>query len=143
MSDEQKSALDRMDPKEIGQSPIGADTKSSQNLPLSEDDLSLHRFQCKSCGYIYDPKEGIKKFGISPGTSFFDVDKGKFRCPVCRAKFDAYEDIGAKFKPSDGFEENIVYGFGFNTLPPGQKNVLIFGGLAFFAACFLSLYSLH
>jgi len=28
-------------------------------------------------------------------------------------------------------------------LPPGQKNILIFGGLAFAAACFLSLYSLH
>jgi hypothetical protein len=45
-------------------------------------------------------------------------------------------------KPS-GFEENLVYGFGFNSLPPGQKNILIFGGLAFAAAMFLSLYSLH
>ena len=40
-------------------------------------------------------------------------------------------------------EENLVYGFGFNSLPPGQKNILIFGGLAFAAAMFLSLYSLH
>ena len=32
---------------------------------------------------------------------------------------------------------------GFNSLPPGQKNILIFGGLAFAAAMFLSLYSLH
>ena len=53
-----------------------------------------------------------------------------------------YKDIGPREKPS-GFEENLTYGFGFNSLPPGQKNILIFGGLAFAAACFLSLYSLH
>ena len=63
-------------------------------------------------------------------------------CPVCRAGKNFYKDIGPKSKPS-GFEENLVYGFGFNSLPPGQKNILIFGGLAFAAAMFLSLYSLH
>ena len=57
-------------------------------------------------------------------------------------KLSEYKDIGPREKPS-GFEENLTYGFGFNSLPPGQKNILIFGGLAFAAACFLSLYSLH
>ena len=70
------------------------------------------------------------------------MDANTFRCPVCRAGKDFYMDIGSKSKPS-GFEENLVYGFGFNSLPSGQKNIIIFGGLAFAAACFLSLYSLH
>ena len=70
-----------------------------------------------------------------------DIDKGRFRCPVCRVGFGGYKDIGPKSKPS-GFEENLTYGFGFNKLPSGQKNVLIFGSLALAAACFLSLYSL-
>ncbi len=143
VSDEQKPALNPTETSKSGQSPIYAEEISKLSLKSSKEDLSLNRFECKECGYIYDPKEGLKKYKISPGTSFLDIDQTTFRCPVCRAGFNAYKDIGAKFKPSDGFEENVVYGFGFNTLPPGQKNVLIFGGLAFAAACFLSLYSLH
>tara|TARA_Y100001968_G_C19307024_1_gene692156 strand:- start:245 stop:661 length:417 start_codon:yes stop_codon:yes gene_type:complete len=101
-----------------------------------------HRYECRSCGYIYDPLEGLKKFDIPKGQSFLEINKEKFRCPVCRAGYDAYKDIGPRLKPS-GFDENLGYGFGFNTLPSGQKNVLIFGGLALAAACFLSLYSLR
>ena len=27
-----------------------------------------HRFECRSCGYVYDPAEGVKKVGIEAGT---------------------------------------------------------------------------
>ena len=112
------------------------------NSVCTNDELKFHRFECSGCGYVYDPSEGVKKFQIPKGTSFLDLEKEKFRCPVCRARFDAYVDIGPRLKPS-GFDENLGYGFGFNNLPAGQKNVLIFGSLAFAAACFLSLYSLR
>ena len=108
----------------------------------STTNLEQNRFECRSCGYIYDPSEGNKKLSIAQNTSFQLLDINTFRCPVCRAGKVFFEDIGPKSKPS-GFEENLVYGFGFNSLPAGQKNILIFGGLAFAAACFLSLYSLH
>jgi len=104
--------------------------------------LEQNRFECRSCGYIYDPSEGNKKLNIPKNTPFSELDGNTFACPVCRAGKNFYKDIGPKSKPS-GFEENLVYGFGFNSLPPGQKNILIFGGLAFAAAMFLSLYSLH
>ena len=104
--------------------------------------LEQNRFECRSCGYIYDPAEGNKKLKIPPNTPFSEIDGNTFACPVCRAGKNLYKDIGPREKPS-GFEENLTYGFGFNSLPPGQKNILIFGGLAFAAACFLSLYSLH
>ena len=104
--------------------------------------LEQNRFECRSCGYIYDPIEGNKKFNIPKNTPFSAIDGNNFACPVCRAGKNLYKDIGPREKPS-GFEENLTYGFGFNSLPPGQKNILIFGGLAFAAACFLSLYSLH
>jgi hypothetical protein len=61
---------------------------------------------------------------------------------VCRSKVGAFKDIGPRNKPS-GFEENLGYGLGVNTLTPGQKNVLIFGGFALAFAFFLSLYSLR
>ena len=104
--------------------------------------LDQNRFECRSCGYIYDPREGNKKLNIAKNTPFSAIDGNTFACPVCRAGKNLYKDIGQREKPS-GFEENLTYGFGFNSLPPGQKNILIFGGLAFAAACFLSLYSLH
>tara|TARA_B100000945_G_scaffold185059_2_gene148391 strand:+ start:4453 stop:4881 length:429 start_codon:yes stop_codon:yes gene_type:complete len=104
--------------------------------------LEQNRFECRNCGYIYDPSEGNKKLNIEKNTPFNLLDGNTFRCPVCRAGKDFYKDIGSKLKPS-GFEENLIYGFGFNSLPSGQKNILIFGGLALAAACFLSLYSLH
>ena len=119
----------------------------SEKLSLIKDkelitNLKQNRFECRSCGYIYDPREGNKKLNILPNTPFSEIDGKTFACPVCRAGKNLYKDIGPREKPS-GFEEYLTYGFGFNSLPPGQKNILIFGGLAFAAACFLSLYSLH
>ena len=108
----------------------------------TSNNLEQNRFECRSCGYIYDPSEGNKKLKIPQNTPFSALNGNTFACPVCRAGKNFYKDIGPKSKPS-GFEENLTYGFGFNSLPPGQKNILIFGGLAFAAACFLSLYSLH
>lgn len=107
-----------------------------------EDDPATHRFECRSCGYVYDPGEGVRKLGIEPGTSFLDLDPVGFRCPVCRSRVGAFRDIGPRSKPS-GFEENLDFGLGVNRLTPGQKNVLIFGGFALAIAFFLSLYSLR
>ncbi|MEB3262562.1 MAG: rubredoxin [Cyanobacteriota bacterium] len=105
-------------------------------------DPASHRFECRSCGFVYDPAEGVKKVGIEPGTPFLELDPITFRCPVCRSKVGAFQDIGPRDKPS-GFEENLNFGLGVNRLTPGQKNVLIFGGFALAIAFFLSLYSLR
>ena len=106
------------------------------------DDPDTHRFECRSCGFVFDPAEGIKKLAIEPGTPFSALDPLSFRCPVCRSQTKAFKDIGPRNKPS-GFEENLGYGLGVNQLTPGQKNVLIFGGFALAIAFFLSLYSLR
>ena len=105
-------------------------------------DTSSHRYECRNCGYIYEPIDGVKKFDIPSGTPFSSLDQFDFRCPVCRMGVENFKDIGSRSSPS-GFEDNLNYGFGINNLTSGQKNVLIFGGLAFAVACFLSLYSLH
>ncbi|WP_320668332.1 rubredoxin [Prochlorococcus sp. MIT 1307] len=115
---------------------------ASEGASESIPENTSHRFECRKCGYVYDPADGVKKFGIASGTAFMDLDQGNFRCPVCRSGVEVFRDIGPKESPS-GFEENLNYGFGINNLTSGQKNVLIFGGLAFAVACFLSLYSLH
>ena len=135
-SSEEKSSINESEEK----SSSGLDTNIQ--LKQSVDNLEQNRFECRSCGYIYDPIEGNKKLNIPKNTPFAALDGNTFACPVCRAGKNFYIDIGSRAKPS-GFEENLEYGFGFNSLPPGQKNILIFGGLAFAAAMFLSLYSLH
>jgi rubredoxin len=108
----------------------------------SSSDPADHRFECRSCGFVYDPGEGIRKLGIEPGTPFMELNPISFRCPVCRSRVGAFRDIGPRTKPS-GFEENLDFGLGVNRLTPGQKNVLIFGGFALAIAFFLSLYSLR
>ena len=107
-----------------------------------EVDPADHRFECRSCGFVYDPAEGVRKLAIEPGTPFVELDPISFRCPVCRSRVGAFKDIGPRNKPS-GFEENLNFGLGVNRLTPGQKNVLIFGGFALAFAFFLSLYSLR
>ena len=107
-----------------------------------DSDPASHRFECRSCGFVYDPAEGVRKLAIEPGTPFLELDAASFRCPVCRSRVVAFKDIGPRNKPS-GFEENLNFGLGVNRLTPGQKNVLIFGGFALAIAFFLSLYSLR
>ena len=119
-----------------------SEDEASASADNETSDPRTHRFECRSCGYVYDPNEGVKKLGIVVGTAFEDLDPIRFRCPVCRSRVGAFTDIGPRSKAS-GFEENLNFGLGVNRLTPGQKNVLIFGGLALGFAFFLSLYSLR
>ncbi|MCP9837631.1 rubredoxin [Cyanobium sp. N.Huapi 1H5] len=125
--------------EEVPTGPAGTVSEAAETVV---EDPSSHRFECRSCGFVYDPAEGVKKLGIPSGTSFLDLDPVGFRCPVCRSRVGAFKDIGPRNKPS-GFEENLNFGLGVNRLTPGQKNVLIFGGFALAFAFFLSLYSLR
>ena len=120
--------------------PAAVEEAASEEAPESDPDT--HRFECRSCGFVYDPEEGVRKLGIEAGTAFVALDPASFRCPVCRSRVGAFKDIGPRNEPS-GFEENLNFGLGVNRLTPGQKNVLIFGGFALAFAFFLSLYSLR
>ena len=122
--------------------PAAEASPSAEAATAPASDPATHRFECRSCGFVYDPAEGVRKLAIEAGTPFLDLDPGSFRCPVCRSRVGAFKDIGPRNKPS-GFEENLNFGLGVNRLTPGQKNVLIFGGFALAIAFFLSLYSLR
>ena len=129
-------------PAEAIEAEAASEDEASASADNETSDPRTHRFECRSCGYVYDPNEGVKKLGIVVGTAFEDLDPIGFRCPVCRSRVGAFTDIGPRSKAS-GFEENLNFGLGVNRLTPGQKNVLIFGGLALGFAFFLSLYSLR
>lgn len=105
------------------------------------DPAMLDRYECKACGYVYEPLRGDDSNDIPAGVAFEQLPE-PWRCPVCGARKSAFSNVGPVGNPS-GFKENLRYGLGVNTLTPGQKNLLIFGGLALAILFFLSLYGLH
>jgi rubredoxin len=101
----------------------------------------LDRYECRTCGYIYEPKKGSSAGKIAAGTAFEDIATN-WRCPVCGAAKGQFRNVGPVEGPS-GFEENLGYGLGVNKMTPSQKNLLIFGALALGFLFFISLYGLR
>lgn len=112
-----------------------------QQAPESEplEPKMMDRYECDSCGYIYEPVRGVSE-SVPPGMTFESIDPS-WRCPVCGAPKRVFRNIGPAGSPS-GFKENLGYGLGVNTLTPGQKNILIFGALLLAFLFFMSLYGL-
>ena len=52
----------------------------------------MAKWQCLSCGYIYDPEKGDPDGGIKPGTPFEDLPDD-WVCPECGADKDSFERI--------------------------------------------------
>ncbi len=101
----------------------------------------MDQFECRACGYTYEPVKGDSAAKVAAGVAFDDLPV-TWRCPVCGASRKQFSNIGPQNSPS-GFKENLGYGFGVNTLTPGQKNILIFGALAMGVLFFMSLYGLQ
>lgn len=101
--------------------------------------LGIHK--CTNCDWEFDETKGDSMMiggMIKPGTAFSELP-ADWRCPVCRASKDAFEEVVEEIP---GFEVNQGYGFGANSWTTGQKNLAIFGGLAAFFLVFLSGYAL-
>ncbi len=105
------------------------------SIPSSTD-----RYECLVCGYQYVPEKGDSRSQIPSNTSFKDLPEA-WICPVCGASHSKFTNIGPTGKPS-GFEENLQFGIGVNTLTPGKKNVLIFSVLGSLILLLLSFYGL-
>lgn len=100
----------------------------------------LDRYECRVCGYVYEPTKGSSKGNIPAGTAFENLPE-KWRCPVCGNLRNQFINVGSSEGPS-GFAENLGYGLGVNTMTSRQKSILIFGGLALAFLFFMSLYGL-
>ena len=103
---------------------------------------STGKHRCTNCDWEYDEKKGDSMMiggMIKPDTPFDELPSN-WRCPVCRASKDSFEEIVEEIP---GFEVNQGYGFGSNSWTAEQKNLAIFGGLGFFFLLFLSGYALN
>ena len=47
-----------------------SENSSAINVEKPPTNLEQNRFECRSCGYIYDPSEGNKKLNIPKNTLF-------------------------------------------------------------------------
>jgi rubredoxin len=137
MSAESEMSTDRPDSPDIAQLQA-IEEAGAESEVLSPQEMDC--YECRACGYSYEPAKGDSRAKIPAGTPFEDLPLN-WRCPVCSAPKKQFSNIGPVGSPS-GFKENLGYGFGVNTLTPGQKNILIFGFLALGFLFFLSLYGL-
>lgn len=51
------------------------------------------KWQCRTCGFIYDEAEGLEEEGIAPGTRWADIPDD-WICPLCgtpKIDFDMIE----------------------------------------------------
>lgn len=127
---------DATDPSETN---LAGSSDNSTAIEDPNDPKLLDRYECRSCGYIYEPAKGDGVAAL-PGTPFETLPI-VWRCPVCTARPSQFSNIGPQGNPS-GFKENLGYGLGVNQMTPAQKNILIFGALGLGVLFFLSLYGL-
>jgi len=52
--------------------------------------VSMQKYECSVCGYIYNPVEGDPDNGVAPGTSFDKLSED-WVCPVCSVGKDQFE----------------------------------------------------
>ena len=50
----------------------------------------MEKYQCKICGYVYDPDLGDPFFGIKEGTPFENLPID-WLCPICGVGVDEFE----------------------------------------------------
>ena len=67
------------------------DTELESAVSKRRNDV-MDKYECKVCGYIYDPAAGDPDQGVDPGTAWEDVPEGWF-CPVCGAGKEDFEKV--------------------------------------------------
>jgi len=103
---------------------------------------STGKHKCTNCDWEFDQTKGDSMMiggMIKPGTLFEELPSN-WRCPVCRASKDSFQEISIEIP---GFAVNQGYGLGTNSMTAGEKTGWIFGGLGFFFVLFLSGYALN
>jgi len=54
--------------------------------------MTMQKYECDVCGYIYDPAAGDPDNGVKPGTTFEDVPND-WVCPLCGVTKEDFSPI--------------------------------------------------
>ncbi|OAG28335.1 rubredoxin [Thermodesulfatator autotrophicus] len=52
----------------------------------------MKKYQCKTCGYVYEPEKGDPMHDIPPETPFEDLPRD-WTCPVCGSSKIAFQPL--------------------------------------------------
>ena len=52
----------------------------------------MSKWECRVCGYIYDPAKGDIDNGVNPGTAFENLPED-WVCPSCGANKDLFDKL--------------------------------------------------
>jgi rubredoxin len=55
--------------------------------------LSMDKWECGVCGYVYDPAEGDPSSGVAQGTAFEDLPES-WVCPECGSPKGVFKRLG-------------------------------------------------
>lgn len=55
--------------------------------------ITVEKYKCLICGYIYDPAQGDPDNGVACGTKFEDIPD-TWVCPICGAGKEQFEKVG-------------------------------------------------
>jgi len=54
-------------------------------------EITMKKYVCNVCGYVYDPAEGDPDNGVAPGTEWEDVP-AEWVCPLCSAPKEDFSE---------------------------------------------------
>lgn len=54
--------------------------------------MSMKKYVCTACNYVYDPELGEPENGIAPGTPFEELPYD-YACPLCGLGKDVFEEM--------------------------------------------------
>ena len=52
----------------------------------------MAKWECRVCGYLYDPERGDPDNGVKPGTTFENLSED-WVCPACGASKDLFDKL--------------------------------------------------
>jgi rubredoxin len=55
-------------------------------------EVSMQKWACTLCDYVYDPEVGDPDGDVPPGTAFEDLPDD-WECPTCGAEKDMFEPV--------------------------------------------------
>jgi rubredoxin len=61
-------------------------------LPTHPGGMTMDKYRCVICDYIYDPAEGDPGNGVDPGTPFESLPPD-WVCPLCGADVSNFEKV--------------------------------------------------
>ena len=54
--------------------------------------MTMKKYVCTACNYVYDPAKGEPENGIAPGIAFEDLPED-YTCPLCGLGKEVFEEI--------------------------------------------------